>query len=241
MNNGQLVLQGSRVFLSHNPISDEKHYIIKHFIFGSKCKPGLFMASMHGKAHSVATPKVGKKILQYTLENLGCHQFNIFDLQTSDSKNTNTRFEDKTDEEVDAGFDYIATEGLRSSREMQRWMTKAIKNSSFPTSVGRTVSLKKPFAISLLRPIPFTSTFCHTWILDIFERIWDFDTSALVLLGEAGAGKLPLGRLLMAQVRHNQVADFLDDTTIKWPSSKMLNPSALGCCEMGAEPASSRR
>ena len=79
----------------------------------------------------------------------------------------------------------------------------------------------------------------------------DFDTSALVLLGEAGAGKSPLGRsILMAQVRHNQVrfssrqkpcirctpeidflrgeqghvamGDFLDDTTIKWLSNKML-------------------
>ncbi|CAE7703323.1 unnamed protein product [Symbiodinium sp. CCMP2592] len=250
------------------PTSDEKHYIIKHFVFASKCKACFFLASVYGKAHiyrwRAANPKVGKKILQYTLENLGCYQFKVFDLQTfSAAKNTNTRFEDKTDEEVDAGFDYIATEGPRSSSEMQqlRWMTKAIKNTSSPIfnwpnslveKALRNLATDGALAKKIEEwPIPFTSTFYHTWVLDIFEKVWDFDTSALVLLGEAGAGKSPLGRsVLMAQVRHNQIrfssrqkpcirctpeidflrgeqghvamGDFLDDTTIKWLSNKML-------------------
>ena len=41
--------------------------------------------------------------------------------------------------------------------------------------------------------------------MKILEEMWDFDQSALLLLGEAGVGKSPLGRsILMAQARHNK-------------------------------------
>ena len=54
-------------------------------------------------------------------------------------------------------------------------------------------------------PIPLTTKYYHSWLLEIMEEIWDFDLSAFTMLGEAGAGKSPLGRsVLMAQVRHNK-------------------------------------
>ncbi|CAJ1407201.1 unnamed protein product [Effrenium voratum] len=83
------------------------------------------------------------------------------------------------------------------------------------------------------------------------EEIWDFDLSAFTMLGEAGAGKSPLGRsVLMAQVRHNKarfnlsgqpcirstpeidflrgeqgsvlMGDFLDDTSLHMLPMKLL-------------------
>ena len=98
---------------------------------------------------------------------------------------------------------------------------------------------------------PLTSRYYHPWILEILEKVWDFDVSAFMLLGEAGAGKSPLGRsILTAQVRHNQtrfkcrqqpcvrctpemdflrgeqgsmiMGDFLDDTHMCRLSMKML-------------------
>ena len=83
------------------------------------------------------------------------------------------------------------------------------------------------------------------------EEIWDFDLSAFTMLGEAGAGKSPLGRsVLMAQVRRNKarfnlsgqpcirstpeidflrgeqgsvlMGDFLDDTSLHMLPMKLL-------------------
>ena len=54
-------------------------------------------------------------------------------------------------------------------------------------------------------PLPLTPVFFHTWLLEILEEIWNFDLSALVMLGEPACGKSPLGRsVLMAQRRFNQ-------------------------------------
>ena len=54
--------------------------------------------------------------------------------------------------------------------------------------------------------LPLTSTYFYPWLLELLETVWDFDMSALIMLGEAGSGKSPLCRsVMMAQARHNQV------------------------------------
>ena len=54
-------------------------------------------------------------------------------------------------------------------------------------------------------PLALTPVFFHTWLLEILEEIWNFDLSALVMLGEPACGKSPLGRsVLMAQCRFNR-------------------------------------
>ena len=243
------------------------HYIVKHFIFSSKCKASVFMGAVFGKPHiyrwRAANPVAGKKILQYCLENLGGHQMKIFELQSYAKTASGSRFEDLTDADIDKGFDYIQNEGPRSSSEMQqlRWLTKATKNSQSPICGWPTCLIEKALrnlstdgALAKKEyqwPIPLTTKYFHPWVLDILEKVWDFDVSALMLLGEAGSGKSPLGRsVLMAQARHNQIrfntrikpcvrctpeidflrgeqgcvtmGDFLDDTHMNVLTSKLL-------------------
>ena len=56
-------------------------------------------------------------------------RFKTFEMQSRASrKSSASRFEDKTDEEIDAGFDFLQHEALTSSSEMQqlRWTTKQL-------------------------------------------------------------------------------------------------------------------
>ena len=249
-------------------LPDGSNIIVKHFTCPDKLKPSVFLAGSSGQAYiyrwRATHAKVGKKILQYTLESLGGQQFKMFEMQSYTApKSSSNRFEDKTDEEIDAGFDFIVHDALRSSSEMQqlRWMTKTLKNPQSPIfnwpgalvekalrNLSQDGSLAKK---EMDWPIPLTSTYYHGWVLELLEEVWDFDTSALVMLGEAGAGKSPLGRsILMAQARFNKahfgartnvcirctpeidflrgeqgnitMGDFLDDTCLSILSSKML-------------------
>ena len=105
---------------------------------------------------------------------------------------------------------------------------------------------------------PITLMHFSPWVLDILEKIWDFDVAALGLLGESGAGKSPLGRsVLLAQCRKNRrtynvqsepclrvttefdflrgevgnlvTGDFLDDGSLSLLQFKLL----LSFCDVG--------
>ena len=96
-----------------------------------------------------------------------------------------------------------------------RWQTKELRKSTSPifgwpqnlvqqalrqlSSEGALA--RKEFAW----PLPLTPMFFQPWLLEILEGIWNFDLSALVMLGEPACGKSPLGRsVLMAQCRFNK-------------------------------------
>ena len=96
-----------------------------------------------------------------------------------------------------------------------RWQTKALRNKDSPI-YGWPIGLVEKALRNLATdgalakkeyqwPIPLTIKYYHPWLLQILEDIWDFGHSALVMLGEPGAGKIPLGRsLLMAQLVSRQ-------------------------------------
>ena len=169
---------------------------------------------MHSK------PKVGRKILQFAFGGLGGRQFKLCELSSQARKGSSKAipFEDKEDEDIDAGLDYILKFGPRSTAQMQqlRWQTKSLRNPDSPI-YGWPVALVEKALRNLaadgalakkefMWPIPLTVKYYHAWLLQILEDIWYFDQSALVLLGEPGAGKSPLGRsILMAQARFNTV------------------------------------
>ena len=126
-------------------------------------------------------------------------------------------FEELEDEDLDAGFDFLSKHGPRSGSDLQqlRWQTKELREKDSPVfgwpqapvdKALRTLSSDGALARKEFDwPLPLTSTFFRPWVLEILEAVWDFDKSSLVLLGESGAGKSPLGRsVLMAQCRRNK-------------------------------------
>ena len=209
---------GKKAILKHVSFPDKvKVSFVQQICFGSPYRP-LFMKS---------NPKVGRKILQYCFENLGGHAFRCFDLSSQATRRgqskTSMPFEDKEDAEIDEGFNYILRTAPRSSCEMEqlRWQTKELRNKSSPIFgwPGALISqalrnLSSDGALAKKEPhwpIPLSPLFYDRAILTTLEKIWDFDQSALILLGEPGTGKSPLGRsVLMAQVRHNQARFNLD-------------------------------
>ncbi|CAE7235995.1 unnamed protein product [Symbiodinium microadriaticum] len=143
-----------------------------------------------------------------------CQVQNVRDAIRSYStpKSSSNKLGEKADEEIDAGFDFIVLDALCSSSEMQqlRWMTKTLNNPQSPifnwsgalveTALRNLSQDESPAKKDMDWPIPPTPTYYHDWVLELLEKVWDFDTSALLMLGEAGAGKSPLGRsILLAQ------------------------------------------
>ena len=200
---------------------NDGHYaILKHLAFPDKIKLSMVRNLVYGTPYRAkwmnTTAKVGRKVLQYCLEGLGGRQFKIFELSTQATRKPvkSIPFEDKEDSEIDAGFDHILKFGPRSACEMQqlRWQTKAIRNTNSPI-FGWPIGLVEKALRNLSSdgalarkefhwPIPLTLKYYQPWVLEALEQIWDFDQSALLLLGEAGVGKSPLGRsVLMAQTR----------------------------------------
>ena len=244
--------------------------ILKHLCFPEKVKPSFLRTLLHGEPHKAMymniNPKIGRKIIQYCLENMGGRMFKCAELTAQAAVKKApviVRFEDKEDAEIDAGFDYIMQHGPRSASENQqlRWQTKALRNTESPIygwPIGlvdkalRNLSSDGALARKETQwPIPLTHRFYHPWVLEILESIWDFDQSALIMLGEAGVGKSPLGRsVLMAQARWNKshfqieaepcirctpeidflrgeqgskvMGDFLDDTSLNNLTMKMV-------------------
>lgn len=245
------------------------HAILKHLAFPDKIKPSMVKQLVFGDPRRAKwmqqNPKIGRKVLQYCLEGLGGRQFKAFELSNMATRKgaKTSPFDEKGDAEIDAGFDFILKCGPRSSSENQqlRWQTKTTRDPNSPIYGWPTGLVDKALRNlasdgALARkefdwPIPLSLRYYQPWLLNIVEQIWDFDQSALLLLGEAGVGKSPLGRsVLMAQARHNKthfqaegspcirctpeidflrgeagsiiMGDFLDDTSLATLSMKMV-------------------
>ena len=248
--------------------TDSNHAILKHMTCPEKVKPNMVRSLVYGTPYRAKwmtqNPKVGRKVLQYYLEGLGGRQFKCFELSSAATRKPAKAgaFEDKNDE-IDAGFDYILKYGPRSASEnaQLRWQTKNTRKVDSPIYGWPTALVDKALRNlstdgALARkefnwPIPLTIRYYQPWLMKILEEMWDFDQTALLLLGEAGVGKSPLGRsILMAQARHNKtrfkaegspcirctpeidflrgepgsilMGDFLDDTSLSLLSMKMV-------------------
>ena len=208
----QIVLSG---------FAEGSYIIIKHIIFPQESKLSVVKKLVYGTVYRplfMHVPTVGRKILQYCLHNMGCTHLRCFDL-AADAPTAKTRkvFDDLEDEGLDQGFDFILKHAPRSFCDLAqlRWQTKELRKSTSPifgwpqnlvqqalrqlSSEGALA--RKEFAW----PLPLTPMFFQPWLLEILESIWNFDLSALVMLGEPACGKSPLGRsVLMAQCRFNK-------------------------------------
>ncbi|CAL1127115.1 unnamed protein product [Cladocopium goreaui] len=171
--------------------TDGNYTILKHIVFPNQCKASVMKQLVHGVLHRpnfMHIPTMGRKILQYCLQNMGGLQFRCFDLTADVPTSKNKKvFDELEDDDLDKGFDYISKHGL---------VQQALRQLSAEGALVR-----KEYAW----PLALTPVFFHTWLLEILEEIWNFDLSALVMLGEPACGKSPLGRsVLMAQCRFNR-------------------------------------
>ena len=191
--------------------------IVKHIIFQEKTKVSFIKGLAHGQLQRMefSHPKMGTKVWQYVLENLGGMQFTTFHL-TPESLSKGKSVLDMnalTDDDVDAGFEYITENAPRAATGMSQlvWVTKALKNDT-PikgwncglvkeairnlTMEGALAREESKWYITLMDYVP--------WLREILEEVLD-SMHAVTLLGEPNAGKSPLGRsIVMALCRYNK-------------------------------------
>ena len=96
---------------------DGHHAILKHCSFPDKIKPvrvkSLAIGTPYRAKFMTSNPKVGRKVLQYC-EGLGGRQFKCFGLSSQAVRQPGkaSPFDEKDDDEIDAGFDYILTSNV---------------------------------------------------------------------------------------------------------------------------------
>ena len=149
---------------------------------------------------------------------MGGHQFRCFDLstQSASAHSKNKAFDDLEDEDLDKGFNFLKQNAPRSSSDLQQlsWQTKQLRKKTSPIYGWPPGLVEKALRClssdgALARkefdwPLPLTERFYHTWVLQILEKVWNFDVASLVMLGEPNTGKSPLCRSIpMAQCRLN--------------------------------------
>ena len=131
------VPRGTKMQICIFPRPDSGYTIIKHIMFKESVKVSLLQKLFYGAMHrrTFVHPKIGNKVWQYAFEALGCHQCrcmgNCMEATKTAQKND---FNDKTDEEVDAGFDHILNHAPRAKNGLKqlRWQTKELKNKDGP-------------------------------------------------------------------------------------------------------------
>ena len=135
--------------------TDSNHAILKHLTCPEKVKPNMVRSLVYGTPYRAKwmtkNPKVGRKVLQYCLEGLGGRQLKCFELSSAATRKPAKAgaFEDKDDDEIDAGFDYILKYGPRSASEnaQLRWQTKNTRKVDSPIYGWPTALVDKALRI----------------------------------------------------------------------------------------------
>ncbi|CAK0841997.1 unnamed protein product [Prorocentrum cordatum] len=169
-----------------------------------------------------AHPKIGAKVWQYVFEDFGGKQFRQFFLSPeAKAKATQNAFYEKSDDEINAGFEYIINEAPKSTVGLQqaRWQTIATRAGvplrGWPIGLVEK-SLRSLVAEGALAKKEFGNvvTLCDEHFdLRVLNAMADPISSnhSLVLIGGPNVGKTPLGRaFLMAMCRRNARANGLD-------------------------------
>ena len=124
---------------------------------------------------------------------------------------------DKTDDQIDAGFLFLNTTGRlhlsTAANERLIFVTKSLKGDTpiqgWPKQLVEQAlsNLSSEGALAKKRtnwPVVVRVHY-QPWVQEILEEVWDPSQRALGLLGECGSGKSPLGKsTLFAAVRYNK-------------------------------------
>ena len=189
------------------PQSDEKLCIIKHVYIPNEKVPALGVKDLlHGQGFEIAwgenNKKIVRKAFQWMLEQLGGTQFRKYVLSPERKKPSSSAFVPENDGwafiqehgELDKGdlkqlkwiHHHINTEGSPIHGWQERLVQKALDSLANDTTVAK-----------LCTRYDLTITDIEPDVRDILEEIVPcLRDHALWLLGEAGRGKTPLGRIV---------------------------------------------
>ena len=145
-----------------------------------------------------------KKALQFMLENLGGFQCRIYTL-TAEKKKTRTM--GRTDEETDAGFDYIEKHGPEDTTGniQLRWAQKEICCPDSPLFKWREGLVERALGnlardgalAKVTKFYPLTLLDVENNIVEVLEGLVPHMLDkGVAMLGEPGCGKTPLARIL---------------------------------------------
>ncbi|CAK0893438.1 unnamed protein product [Prorocentrum cordatum] len=198
--------------------------IIKHCVIPNKAKTAVFASMAFGSVKKLCFqhPKVGVKVWQYAFERFGGKQCRAFflspDVKTATKVN---EFYELSDEDINAGFEYILKNAPRSTAELKQlvWQTKALRKGAplygWPVPlVAKALSglaaegalAKKEFENNVI----LCEDHFNLRVLEAMQELINSNDS-LVLIGEPNIGKTPLGRaFLMAMCRRNARVHGLD-------------------------------
>ena len=191
------------------PQNNGKHCIIKHnFIPNHKVKASLILESGYGTLKEImwgTNAKNTKKALQFMLEQLGGVQFRLFTL-TPALKKVAKPVPEKSEEDLDKGFEYIRLHGERDRGDLKQllWIQKAITGDT-PIKGWRDGLVQRCLdSLATDATMSRLVTRYDLTLADFEEEIQSMLQSivpylrehSLWLLGEPGKGKTPLGRVI---------------------------------------------
>ena len=200
------------------PAEANKVCILKHLAFPNKVKPAYVQRFTQGTPMKIqwSHPKTGMKMWQWMFEKLGHFQCREWALVPYGAKKKNESVMSTLEAtEIDQGFDHIGDHAPRHNRgnAQMRWVTKETNSKDSPIHQWPVVLVEKAIRnLSadgvLALPIsdwPLTLKHINTDVLyDVLLPVIPLlTTHGLLLLGEPGGGKTPMGRTIaMAIARH---------------------------------------
>ena len=196
-----------------------KFFLVKHFITEQQVKASYLRDLCFGTPNIVSwggSAKNLRKALHYMFEKMGGYQVVRYSLQASAvaSESKNVFFHSLSEEDIDAGFDFIEREGPRTHHcnTQLRWICKQLSQEDSPISQWPERLIKEALRNLmsdgvLALPVtdyPLTLVDVNPVILNILEKIFPlFNDKAVGMHGLPNVGKTPLARIIaMAMSRY---------------------------------------
>ena len=197
------------------PQTDGKFCVVKIVNFKEKAKASDLKEYVFGTPHVVdwaGEVKTRKKCLHYAFENIGGFQCRNHVFRTHDEGKPEN---DRTEEEWDAGFDFIEQHGPRENVRNKglRWVTIQISKGNSPIYKWPSLLVEK--SLRNLAQDGVLANVHEIWPLTLYDLdvrilralaplIPTLNEKALGFHGTPGSGKTPVARTVaMALSRHN--------------------------------------
>ncbi|CAE8687369.1 unnamed protein product [Polarella glacialis] len=191
--------------------SNDKLCVIKHYyVKDEKINGAAANLIIRGTGHEISwgtcNKKSGRKALQWMMEQMGGTQYRHFSLSSEKKKPTAGKIE-QNEEEEDLGWDFILKHGEldRSMRKQLRWIHRWMKKEGSPIKgwseklIARALDnmANDGCLAKLITRYDLSMRDIEEEVRLLFEPLVPhLQDHSLLLLGEPGKGKTPLGRTI---------------------------------------------